>query len=549
MPDIQRYTGAVKTICIAAVAAVTALGMSGAEPADPAEQNTARARNVIVMVADGAGFNTWTAASMWEGTLGREFYDTDEWTRLAVTVDSLRTGALAGVGQEFATTQFPNRVYDPVRAWDSMPVSGGAGGLRFEGYRWLRGTAPDSASTASAIASGTRSYDGSINVEGTGAPVERTLARLAHDTGRRVGIVTSVPFTHATPAALGGAHNTSRNNFCEIAVELLTSGLVDVIAGVGHPDFDNNGDEIVEAGRKDHGYIGGRLVWDALRGAEAVTAGATPCRPMGAGPGVAVADQANSDAPRAGIRLTAVQADRLNGWVLNQTRREIETLRHGATPDRLLLVPQVGSTGFWPGRSAQPGELYPAHTGPTLHQDRGSRANPRITPPGYDPPNPGVPTLETLTRVALNALDDDEDGFFLHVEGGAVDWAMHDNQAGRMIEELMDFKASIRAVVEWVDAREAWDETLLVVTADHDHMLWGPLADRVPFHPLQDRGAGKMPGYRWLGTVHSNALVRLFARGVGVVGLVEAAGREDPFRGPYLHQADIFEVLAGVLEP
>ena len=113
----------------------------------------------------------------------------------------------------------------------------------------------------------------------------------------------------------------------------------------------------------------------------------------------------------------------------------------------------------------------------------------------------------------------------------------------------MDFKASIRAVVEWVDARTAWDETLLVVTADHDHMLWGPLADRVPFHPLQDRGAGKMPGYRWLSTSHSNALVRLFARGVGVAGLVEAADRKDPFRGPYLHQTEIFEVLAGVLEP
>ncbi len=534
--------------CIAAVVAVTALSLAGAEPAPPAEQNTARARNVIVMVADGAGFNTWTAASMWEGTLGREFYDTDEWTPLAVTVDSLRTGAAAGVGPEFANTQFPNRVYDPVRAWDSMPVPGGQGGLRFEGYRWLRGTAPDSASTASAIASGTRSYDGSINVDGAWQPVERTLARLAHDSGRRVGIVSSVPFTHATPAALGGAHNTSRNNYCEIAVELLTSGLVDVIAGVGHPDFDNNGDEIAEAGRKDYRYIGDSLVWDALTGAEAVAAGATLCGPIEAGPGVPVEDQANPGTPQPGIRLTAVQADRLNGWPLKQTRAEIEALRHGETPDRMLLVPQVGSTGFWPGWSAQPAP-YPARIGPTLHKDRGSRANPRFTPPGYDPPNPGVPTLETLTRVALNALDDDEDGFLLHVEGGAVDWAMHDNEAGRMIEELMDFKASIRAVVEWVDAREAWDETLLVVTADHDHMLWGPLADRVAFHPLQDRGAGKMPGYRWLGTAHSNALVRLFARGVGVAGLVEAADRDEPFRGPYLHQADIFEVLAGALEP
>ena len=48
--------------------------------------------------------------------------------------------------------------------------------------------------------------------------------------------------------------------------------------------------------------------------------------------------------------------------------------------------------------------------------------------------------------MALNHLDDDPDGFFLHIEGGAVDWAMHANQMGRMIEEMTDFKNSVDAV-------------------------------------------------------------------------------------------------------
>lgn len=537
-----------KTTCIATVLAIAVCGMSGTELTPLTEENSLRVRNVIVMIADGAGYNTWTAASMWEGTLGQEFYDSNDWTRLALSVDSLGNQAFTGIGQEFANRQFPNRVYDPMRAWDTSLVPGARDRLRFKGYRWLSDTSPDSASTASAISNGTRSYDGAINVNRTGEPVGRTLARLAHDSGRRVGIVTSVPFSHATPAALGGAQNVSRENYCQIAVELLTSELVDVMAGVGHPDFDNNGDEIVDAGRKSYSFIGGKLSWDALTGVKAVLPGTTLCRRIVAENEATAADHLSDNTPEIGVQLTADQANRLNGWVLKQTRREIESLLQGVTPDRVLLVPQVGSTGFWPGWSERPDEPYHARIGGTFNQDRGSRANPRNTPPGYDPPNPTVPTLETLTRVALNALDD-EDGFFLHVEGGAVDWAMHANQAGRMIEELMDFKASIKAVVDWVDARTAWDETLLVITSDHDHMLWGPLADRVPFHPLQDRGAGKMPGYRWLTTGHSNALVRLYARGVGVGGLVEAADQEDPFRGPYLHQTEVFEVLADLMEP
>jgi alkaline phosphatase len=38
-----------------------------------------------------------------------------------------------------------------------------------------------------------------------------------------------------------------------------------------------------------------------------------------------------------------------------------------------------------------------------------------------------VPTLVEMTNAALNVLDDDPDGFFLMVEGGAVDWAAHSN--------------------------------------------------------------------------------------------------------------------------
>lgn len=58
---------------------------------------------------------------------------------------------------------------------------------------------------------------------------------------------------------------------------------------------------------------------------------------------------------------------------------------------------------------------------------------------------------------------------------------MHDNQAGRMIEEMPDFIAGVQAAVEYVERRgEAidWSNTLLILTADHDRLLLGPNSDR-----------------------------------------------------------------------
>ena len=107
----------------------------------------------------------------------------------------------------------------------------------------------------------------------------------------------------------------------------------------------------------------------------------------------------------------------------------------GPTPARLLLVPQVGNQIFLTGRPTGSGEPGTTSVGGALQQQRGSRADPRYTPPGYDPRTETVPSLATLTRVALNALDDDPEGFFLHVEGGSIDWAMHQNQMGRTIED------------------------------------------------------------------------------------------------------------------
>jgi len=490
------------------------------------------AKNVILVIADGAGYNTWTATSMYQGTLGRELYDQPGWVRLAASTHALRSDVSIAVSAEHAATQMPALVYDPVRAWDTTPVEGGDDGFpyRFAGYRWLRETAPDSASTMTAMTTGTKTYDSGINIDGAGKPLTRTLARLAKQSGRRVGVVSDVPFSHATPAAAAGVSHEARWAYCPLAVKILSSPDLDVVAGCGHPEYDNNGERIDASRHRDYRYVGGERVWNALAGSAELTAGETVC----------------GEVEGQDVVLTAEQIDRIRSWSLVQEETRIESLVQGQTPERLLIVPRVGVASFRKGTSIDPEKPEYVRFGATLQQDRGSRADARITPPGYDPLNAAVPSLEAMTLAALNALDDGS-GFLLAVEGGAIDWAMHAEQMGRMIEETMRLKQTLTAIVSWIEDNGGWGETLLVVVADHDHLLWGPESHVKPFDPLRDNGKGRVPAYRWLSDHHSNMLVPLRARGRGAEKFVDRATRRDPFRGAYLDQTDVFGVIASEL--
>ena len=83
--------------------------------------------------------------------------------------------------------------------------------------------APDSASTATSIATGYKTYSGSINVDETGTVKYETIAEKLHEQkGYSVGVITSVNLNHATPAAFY-AHQGSRSSYYEIGLEMIAS--------------------------------------------------------------------------------------------------------------------------------------------------------------------------------------------------------------------------------------------------------------------------------------------------------------------------------------
>jgi alkaline phosphatase len=438
----------------------------------------AQVKNVILMIADGAGFNTWNATSMyqgkWDAANGRstQVYDGEGWVHLACSTYPLNSSKAPTNDEK----QDENLVYDPAKAWDPA-----------HGYEWLQGAYTDSAAAATALSTGKKTYDTAINWSNTNQPISPTLVELAKSLGKATGVITTVQWSHATPAGLGGAQNVLRDHYQEIAQQLVQKQQLDVIMGAGNPDFDDNGRP--KEGTKEFKYVGGEEAWKAIKEARAAVGGT-----------------------HLGFRPVS-------------TRAEFEALASGSTPAKVLGTAQVAQT------------LQAAREG--VGPD---------DPPYDDPLISGVPTLADMARGALNVLDDNPCGMFLMIEGGAVDWANHKRHPGRMIEEQADFNRAVQAVVDWVEKNSNWNETLLILTADHETgLLWGKDSETKPFDPVVDNGVGKMPGLHHNVGTHTNSLVPVYACGDAATLFVDVVVGSDPVRGPYITNTSIFEVIRAAM--
>ncbi|MBR0460232.1 MAG: alkaline phosphatase [Victivallales bacterium] len=98
----------------------------------------------------------------------------------------------------------------------------------------------DSAASGTAIACGEKTNNGRIGMDAEGKKNLVSVAEVARDTGRKVGIVTSVTINHATPAAFYG-HNTSRGNYYQLGLDLVASNF-NYFGGGGIAKFDKKDD-------------------------------------------------------------------------------------------------------------------------------------------------------------------------------------------------------------------------------------------------------------------------------------------------------------------
>lgn len=115
---------------------------------------------------------------------------------------------------------------------------------------------------------------------------------------------------------------------------------------------------------------------------------------------------------------------------------------------------------------------------------------PIAMPRAWDRPD-SMPTLADMTTAAIKVLEQDEEGFFLMVEGSQIDWASHSNDVAGVISEMQDFSAAIETAIAYAEQQ---GNTLVVVTADHET---GGLSlgrdDQYFWNPRPIRGLKKTP--------------------------------------------------------
>ncbi len=128
---------------------------------------------------------------------------------------------------------------DPLLGYD--PAIGGMEPWKpgaVDALSYYKGGATDSASAATAIATGMKTDSGNI-AWASGDPVNGELATIAElmrsHLGSAIGIVSTVPFNHATPASFV-SHSMGRGSYAAIADQIINTTKPEVVIGGGHPD-------------------------------------------------------------------------------------------------------------------------------------------------------------------------------------------------------------------------------------------------------------------------------------------------------------------------
>lgn len=79
------------------------------------------------------------------------------------------------------------------------------------------------------------------------------------------------------------------------------------------------------------------------------------------------------------------------------------------------------------------------------------------------------PGLEDMTLAALEILSQNDEGFYLYVEGSSIDKQLHPMDMERGISDMIELDRTIAATIEFLESNGMMENTLLIFTADHGH--------------------------------------------------------------------------------
>ncbi len=374
----------------------------------------------------------------------------------------------------------------------------------------------DSAAAATAMATGRKTASGRVSWLPDKSPGGRLRTIFEDYRDARngaVGVVSTVPFDHATPAPFV-SHNVSRTHYYAgykeregpgIAEEIIHETKPDVVIGGGHPLLDNPGLD------PDKGYISAALLEELRTGAEYVFVE----RETGVDGGLALLEAAER---------AVAEGRKLFG-----------------------LFGGAGGNFETPVAADSPGS-------PSVTRATGEN-----------------PLLIDATLAALRVLGRNPNGFFVMIEQGDIDWAHHDNDFRTAIGAVSDLEEAVLAAIAYIDMPGDgvdWTNTLLIVTADHGTGLLtltpgkrlglGELPRQFPLPGEELKALRKAADGGYVSPIvypdgevsystsgHSNELVPLSAKGAGARLFIGYKGLWYP--GPIIDNTHINAVLRRAL--
>jgi len=335
--------------------------------------NKRRAKNVILFIGDGMGVSTLTAGRILEGQLqGR-----------------------SGEENYLSFEKFPNTAL--VKTYN------------------VNAQVPDSAGTATALNTGSKTEIGVINTAPThkrgvckdymeDAP--KPTAFYAEELGMSTGVVSTARLSHATPAAVY-AHSADRNWEADFSLpeEAKQNGCPDIASQI-LGNMGGDGLEVALGG-------GSRYMVPFVGETPPATGDEMPAKPEGRMDGLNIPEAWT--ASRVGARYVTDKAGMLATDIKNTSR-----LMGLFSPDHMDF-------------------------NALRHENQ--------------------PELAEMTETAIKMLSKNKKGYYLMVEAGRIDHAHHGSAASLALNDTVALSKAVRRALELVDLKD----TLILVTADHSH--------------------------------------------------------------------------------
>ncbi len=373
-------------------------------------------QHVILFISDGTQLEHYIATSRYlfgkdDGLVFQKGFDYEGYTTTWDVTTYNKYAAELTVPNYDPASFNPIVGYDPsLGGWAPYPICELPTQNAYFDLPYATIKCTDSASSATAIFTGNKTLTKVINYDYTKTTKLTNIAELLRaQKGFAIGTCSTVPFTHATPAAFV-AHNKARDVYYELADEIINVIKPEVVIGGGWPNPE------------------------------------IPAKP---GP------------------YLYVSADQVT-TLTNSTEYQFVQRTAGVNGRNALLAAAKGAVktnkklfGLFGGVNLD--AICSHHIDAPIPSDG-------LGYPSFTYATDENPNLADIVESAIKVLKQDEDGFIVMFEAGDVDWANHYSDYKWMIGATAQFNLAVWKAIAMVNMPGDdmdWSNTTLIVTSDH----------------------------------------------------------------------------------